>query len=459
MELKGIDKYARYTSRLWIFIVLALLVGSFLNFFDFFIIGFINTFISKPWHINVGDATWLILASGIGLVVGGFGAGKLMDSFGRKINLIIMVVIYSLFSILSGAVPTGNWQLLAFYRFFIGIGVGGSFAIVFPYVAEFAPAAKRGLLVGLVVVGTPVGTLLASLSSAYLEPIIGFRGLLYEGGIPLILIPLLIFFTYESPRWLITKGRIDDAKKVVAKVYKIDPNKVEINVNDFASFNKKTKWKELFKYPKPLATTWIISFTLQSVSYNFTIWGPALLVFVLGISAHQAAYLFIFVSLSGLTGRVLFDVLLDKIGRRFAGFLTSMGAVIFLVLGGVLHSYLIGAVSLFYILALISYFFLDANWPVLTVVGSEAWPQEVRGSGWGSGYGFGALGKILGTIVLALLIGVGLTISPKPSLAGVLPVFIFFGVMMFISFLVFLFIAPEEKGKSLETIEKEQLGK
>ena len=122
MELKGIDKYARYTSRLWILLVLALLVGSFLNFFDFFIIGFINTFISKPWHINVGDATWLILASGIGLVVGGFGAGKLMDAYGRKIILIIMVVVYSFFSILSGAVPTGNWQLLAFYRFFIGLG-------------------------------------------------------------------------------------------------------------------------------------------------------------------------------------------------------------------------------------------------------------------------------------------------------------------------------------------------
>jgi putative MFS transporter len=164
------------------------------------------------------------------------------------------------------------------------------------------------------------------------------------------------------------------------------------------------------------------------------------------------------VSISGLFGRIIFDMLLDKIGRRVAGFFTSIGAVIFLVLAGVLHSYLIGSVSLFYIFALISYFFLDANWPVLTVVGSEIWPQEIRGSGWGSGYGFGALGKILGTIIIALLIGVGLTISPKPTLAGVIPVFIFFGVMMFIAFLVFLFIAPEGKGKSLEVIEKEQVG-
>ncbi|MEM4090351.1 MAG: MFS transporter [Thermoplasmatales archaeon] len=457
MELRGIDKYARYTSRLWIIIVLALVAGSFLNFFDYFIIGFINTFISKPWHLTVGDATYLLLASAIGLVFGGFVSGKLMDSYGRKINLIITVLIYSFFSILAGTVPKGDWQLLAFYRFLIGFGVGGSFAIVFPYVAEFAPPDKRGLLVGLVVVGTPVGTLLSSLSSAYLEPIIGFRGLLYEGGIPLILIPIMIFFMYESPRWLIMKGRVEDAKKVVAKVYKTDPSKIEIDVKDFASFNKKVKWRELFKYPKQLGTTWIFNFTLQSVSYNFTIWGPALLVFVLGISAHQASYLFIFVSLSGLAGRVIFDALLDKIGRKSAGIFTSIGAVIFLLLGGVFHSYLIGSVSLFYILALVGYFFLDANWPVLTVVGSEAWPQNVRGSGWGSGYGFGALGKVLGTIVIGLLIGVGLTISPKPSLAGVLPVFVFFGVMMFISFVVFLLIAPEEKGKSLETIDREQV--
>ena len=457
MELKGIDRYSKFTYRLWILLLLLLVAGSFMNFFDFFIIGFINTFITKPWNINVGDAAWLILASGFGLVVGGFAAGKFMDSHGRKILLILNVAIYSVFSIFSAFVPTGNWQLLAVFRFFLGIGVGGSFAVVFPYIAEFAPAARRGLLIGLVVIGTPVGTLLASLSSAFLEPSIGYRGLLLEGGIPLLLIPLLYFFTYESPRWLISQGRIEESRSVISKVYVIPKDSVQINTDEFPSFNKKPKWKELFKYPRPLTTTWIINFTLQSVSYNFTIWGPAILVFVLGVSKHDASYLFIFVSLSGLSGRVLMDLLLDKIGRRLSGIITSLGAVIFLILAGIFHSVLIGSVSLFYVLAVVSYFFLDANWPVLTVVGSESWPQEIRGNGWGSGYGFGAFGKIAGTIVLALLIGVGVTISPKPDLAGILPVFLFFGLMIFIAFLVFLFIAPDYKGKTLESIEKEQV--
>jgi putative MFS transporter len=456
MEVTGIDKYSRFTSRLWVLVVLLLIAGSFMNFFDFFIIGFINTFISKPWHVTVGDATILILTSGFGLVFGGFFAGKFMDSSGRKPLLLITVAIYSFFSILSGFIPTGDWQLLAVYRFFIGLGVGGSFAVVFPYVAEFAPKNRRGLLIGLVVVGTPVGTLLASLSSAFLEPSIGVRGLLFEGGLPLILLPFIWFFAPESPRWLINKGRMEKARNVVISIFKQPPGNVVLDKADFPDFNKKTKWRELFKYPKPLATTWIVNFTLQSVSYNFTIWGPAILVFALGITSHTASYLFIFVSISGLAGRVIFDVSIDKIGRRLAGMVTSLGAVIFLVLGGVLHSYVIGAVSIFYLLALISYFFLDANWPVLTVVGSESWPQDVRGSGWGSGYGFGAFGKIAGTIVLSLLIGEGLTISPKPNLPGILPVFVFFGVMIFISFLVFLLISPDFNKKSLETIDKEE---
>ncbi len=457
MELKGVDKYSRFTLRLWILLLMLLIAGSFMNFFDFFIIGFINNYISKPWHINVGDVAWLILASGLGLVIGGFSTGKLMDMYGRKILLILNVVLYSIFSIFSAFVPTGDWQLLALYRFFLGIGVGGSFAVVFPYIAEFAPASRRGFLIGLVVIGTPIGTLLASLSSAFLEPFIGYRGLLLEGGIPLLLIPFLFLFAYESPRWLIGKGKLEEARSVIAKVYNLSKDSVILNPEDFPSFNKKTKWIELFKYPRPLTTTWIINFTLQSVSYNFTIWGPAILVFVLGVTSKEAAYLFIFVALSGLSGRVMMDLLLDKIGRRLSGIITSLGAVIFLVLAGVFHSVLIGSVSLFYMLAIVSYFFLDANWPVLTVVGSESWPQELRGSGWGSGYGFGAFGKIAGTIVLALLVGVGVTISPKPDLAGILPVFLFFGLMIFIAFLMFLFIAPDYKGKTLEAIDKEQL--
>ena len=450
----GIEKYARVTPRLILMAVLFLLTGAMFNFYDFFIIGFINTFISKPWHLTVAEATWLIAASGVGLVIGGFVIGYIADLIGRKNALIISTLIYSLFSIISAFVPKGAWQLLTIYRFFIGFGVGAAFTVVFPYIAEYAPRNIRGLLTGFVVIGTPIGTLIASLSSAYLVHYIGWRGLLLEGGIPLIFVPVIYFGAGESYRWLINKGKINEAINNIARIYGIPSNNIDLNdIKEVAKrIEKKTRFIELFKYRRALATSWTISFMQQLVSYNFTIWGPAILVFVMGVSPHIASFLFIFVSISGILGRITYDLLLDRIGRRLAGFLTSPIAAIMLILAGIFHSVVVSSISIFYVLALIGYFFLDAAWPILTTYGSEVWPQEVRASGWGSAYGFGGIGKIIGSIAIGLLLGEGLTISPKPKLPGTVPVFLLLGIAMLIAFIAWIF-AIEAKGKSLEEIQ------
>ncbi len=450
------ERYSRLTSRFAGFLVLAILAGTFLAFYNNFIIGFVVTFISKSWKLDATEVAWLIASTGAGIFVGAFIIGRLADMLGRKIAFMISVVFYSLFSILSAFVPEGFWQLLTILRFIIGLGIGGAFTITFPYVSEFSPTKVRGLITGISAVDVPAGTLLASLSSAYLEPIIGWQGLFLIGGIPLVLLPFIYLYMEESPRWLISKGKLLEARKAIAKMYGIKLDSISISEEEIKQYTKpKSSWQNIFKYPKSVITTWSVSFALQVVSYNFTVWGPSLLVLVLSINSKIASQLFVYVSISGLLGRLTYDLLLDRLGRKVVGLIVSFVSGTFLLLSGVYYSVVINGISLFYIFAIVGYFFLDALWPTLSVIGSEIWPQDLRSTGWGSGYGFGALGKIVGSIVIALVLGEGLLITPKPIPVAVTPIFIFFAAMMYLIFIVFLLVAFETKGKSLEEIERD----
>lgn len=202
--------------------------------------------------------------------------------------------------------------------------------------------------------------------------------------------------------------------------------------------------------------SWLGNLGAQTSEYGIILWGPTLLVLVLAISPAEAAFLFVFVSLSGLAGRVVFSVLSDLLGRRVSGGLLGFGGALFLVLAAIVPSdAFIAGISVFYLLMMLAFFFTDGGFAIVGPYAAEVWPTDLRTSGMGSAYGFGGLGKIFGPVGLALIAGSSQIVNPEATTAGLTPGFIFLACFAALAGLVYFFLGIETKGKSIEEIDAE----
>lgn len=152
----------------------------------------------------------------MGVMVGALAAGAVGDFLGRRKLMLINIVWFSVGMALTAMATT--IPAFGILRFLTGIGVGALVATAGAVVAEFAPAGKRNFYNAIVYSGVPAGGLLASLLAIMLNGITDWRGLFLIGALPLvILFPLALLKLPESPRWLLARGRAEDALRLSAK--------------------------------------------------------------------------------------------------------------------------------------------------------------------------------------------------------------------------------------------------
>ena len=208
------------TSFYWYLTVLAC-IGGFLFGYDTAVIGSVLDFI--PYHLSPFATGYLVAGASLGAAVGALAAGPLTDKFGRKSLLIADATIYAIGAILSAL--TINALVLISSRTLIGLAVGADSAIATAYIAEFAPAGKRGQLSliqqWMITVGILVSYLLALLVFK-LAPHAAYgadwRIILGLGAVPALIAVLLRARMPESPRWLLHKGRFADASKALGQL-------------------------------------------------------------------------------------------------------------------------------------------------------------------------------------------------------------------------------------------------
>ena len=191
-------------------IVFAAILGDGLEFFDYFVIGFVLAFIVGPWKLTYGESAVILLSSGIGAMIGAYVWGWAADRIGRRKVFIATVLNFSLASGVLALTPEGGWLFLSIFRFFVGFGVGGLYCVDLPLVQEFMPTSKRGRIGGIVTAAIPLGTLLGALLGGYLAPVVGWRGLFVVGLLPAALTLLIRAWVPESPRWLMRMGRPEE---------------------------------------------------------------------------------------------------------------------------------------------------------------------------------------------------------------------------------------------------------
>src|ERR1700733_3010178 len=198
--LELLDRQQKLTANQWK-IALAATIGDMLDFFDFFLIGFVLAFIVGDWQLTYGQSGMILLASGISAPFGSLFYGWLADKIGRRKVMIATVLNFSLATGAMALTPEGGWIFLAFCRLLVGLGVTGLYSVDITLVQEFVPASKRGWITGLTTTMLPVGVLLGAALCAFATPYIGWRGMFAVGLLPALLTLYVPPWVSASPPW------------------------------------------------------------------------------------------------------------------------------------------------------------------------------------------------------------------------------------------------------------------
>jgi MFS transporter, putative metabolite:H+ symporter len=452
--LELLERQRKLTANQWKLIGTTNL-ADLLDFFDFFLIGYVLAFITKEWQLTYWQGAIILLSSGIGAVPGAFFWGWVADKIGRRKVFIGTALNVALATAMMYFTPgpggwISGWMFLAFFRFFVGIGNAGLIAVDLPLVQEFMPAHKRGWVSALTTTLLPAGNLLGGVAGWLVAPIIGWRGLFVIGLVPIVLVLMVRYWVPESPRWLIRMGRHEEARKSLAWALQIDPHEIELPT--IVPEVEKTRWRELFRYPRSVAAVCLTGLT-QTGGAGLGLWQTTLFMLVLKVSPAQASYLVIWASLFAILGRVCVTCIIDVFGRRPTGIFCCLAAASTISIAGYVPGVYIGAISLFFVMVLSVHFFASGNYAIVAPYMAEVWPTRLRASGMGLGYGVGNLGKIIGPLGLALIVGSSDYISPKATLPVLGPAFLYFASWWIIGAITFWLVGFETKGRSFEGID------
>ncbi len=421
-------------------------VGNISEFFDMFLIGFaVAALLKDPaWHLKGYEAGIILAMSGLGTVIGAIGWGWLADRIGRKAAFSWCVVLFTVFTLASVFTPTDGWVLLAALRVLVGIGVGGLNITSVPYVQEFVPAKQRGFLSGLTAVFIPLGLFLGSVASSLTGS--NWRLLIAIGAVPILLL-FWLRMVPESPRFLQSQGRHEDATKSIAWA-------LELPADQIGTLPEMTRvasasYSVIFsKYLKSLIIVAVGSFSFIFGASVIQSWGQSILGSAYKFDTATVGYLFMLVSLGDLLGRLSSAWLGDRIGRRRVMLIYGLlGAVGLFISAG--STMLAGGGAnagwIFFVGILIAMTFGDGAFGVLNPFGAEQFPNEARASGLGLGYGIGATAKVFGPALLGVMFGAKITADIIP------PAFLFFAILLIIGGITYQF-AKETKGTSLDPI-------
>jgi putative MFS transporter len=414
--------------------------------------------LTKEWSLTYGQGGAILLASGLGAVPGAFVWGWLGDRIGRRTVFIWSAVTISVATGIMVFTPGPNalvpgWLFLMFFRLFVGIGNAGIFTIDLPLVQEFIPAYKRGWVSALVTTLLPAGSMLAGIVAAWLLPIIGWRYLFLGGLSPLVLVFMIRYWVPESPRWLIRMGRLEEARRSLAwALMMIDPKEIALPATLPAV--EKTRWIELFKYPRLVAAGCLTGMT-QTGGASLGLWGATLLVIVLNTTPAHAAFLMIFVNLAGILGRFSITALIEPLGRRGSGtaVLRDGGAVDRMRRLSLrrLYRHLVAVLHADRRAGLFQQRHLHGRRPLHG--------RDLAGPAAQQRHGVqlrrrDLSGKVLGPFGLALITGAGDIIKPAaPNLAMLGPAFIYFACWYLLGLVGFWVFGPETKGRTFEEMD------
>lgn len=399
-----------------------------------------STFALSPHNLGLTVAMALF-----GTIIASLFAGIPGDRYGRRLSLRWMAILYLISAV--GCAFAWNWPTLLVARFVGGLGIGGSSVLGPMYIAEIAPAKWRGRLVGFFQFNIVAGILVAYLSNYLIGVAIGgpaeWRWMLGVSGFPALLFLMMLFVIPESPRWLVKRGRQEEARVTLAA---IGEENVDGELQDIAdSLRTESGGERLFqwRYRLPIFLAVSIALFNQLSGINAILYYANDIFAQAGFSKSVRDLQAVLIGLTNLIFTTIAMTVIDKAGRRMLLLIGSVGTAI--CLAGVAVVFLSGTHRGMLVWLLVGYiaFFAFSQGAVIWVFISEVFPTRVRGGG-----------QSLGTFThWAANAAISWQFPAVAAYSRGLP-FVFFAAMMVVQFFVVLTMYPETKGVTLEDMQR-----
>ncbi len=423
-------------------------LGGLLFGFDTAVISGTTSNLTIVYHLTAKLLGVTVSAALIGTILGAMFAGIPGDKYGRRDSLRVMAVLY-VFSAL-GCAFAWNWDALVFFRFIGGLGIGGSSVLGPMYIAEIAPAAWRGRLVGVFQFNVVAGILLAYLSNflvgtQHLGVDTEWRWKLGIAAAPAALFLALLFSIPRSPRWLVKKQRVDEAREVLRLTgeenYEQDLREIVASIDAEHGHADEPLFSRKYRLPIFLAIT--IGFFNQLSGINAILYYLNDIFALAGFSKVSGDLQAVVVGLTNLIFTMIAMSVIDNVGRRKLLLIGSVGTAA--CLGGVAVIFSMGRHQDLLVWLLVGFIasFAFSQGSVIWVYISEVFPNRVR-----------AKGQSLGSLSHWLMnAAISFAFPTLAAWSKSIP-FVFFSAMMVLQFFVVLFIYPETKGVTLEEMQK-----
>lgn len=443
-------------------------IGGFLFGFDSGVINGTVEGLQAAFHsdsVGVGFSVASIL---LGCAVGAYFAGRLADRFGRRTIMIASSILFIISALATGAAQSATEFIIA--RLITGLAIGAVSVLAPVYISEIAPANRRGMLASLQQTAIIVGLFMSFVSNFLIAKeassaigdlwfgIVAWRWMFWMEVIPAVAFLIGLLFIPESPRYLVLNGQRERAKTVLSRLYgseNADEKVNEIAASVGARPRLADLWDSVKKRVKPIVWVGIgLAVLQQVVGINVIFYYGAVLWRAVGFTESDALLINIVSGAVSIVAVIITLLLIDKIGRKPLLWIGSVGMTITLAIlayafstatmgpNGLILSSTMGIVAL--IAANVYVFFFNGTWgPVMWVMLSEMFPNQIRGSGLAvSGVGQWVANFAVTMTFPILLATIGL--------AGAYSIYAAFGL---VSLIFVLLLVPETKGKELEDMD------
>lgn len=439
-------------KRKLILYTLVAAIGGLLYGFDTAVINGAFPFFTSYFDLNDVMTGWAVSSALVGCIVGAIGAGRPGDRFGRREMLKVSAILF-----LVSAFGTGlatNVQLFILARFIGGLGVGIASVLSPTYISEIAPASNRGSLIVTFQLAIVVGILVAFFVD-YLLINTGannWRFMFLSESLPALLFLVLLYRVARSPRWLMKKGKPEEAGKIIRELMPgEDPELILDEIRKSLETEKLETQERLFKKPNLKFT--LIGITIGLFS-QFT--GIAIVMYyatdifrAAGFSTDSAIGQTVILGLANLIFTILAMRFIDRLGRRKMLLAGMLSMALFLGLFAVefMFDTFGGGLMLFFLIGFVASF-ASSMGAVVFVLLAEVFPNRIRSRG--VAMGSFAVWIINGGITFLYPVVVGAFGDGK----GIGFSFAFFSVMTFAGFFIFRKFLFETSNMTLEEIER-----
>ncbi len=416
-------------------------LGWMFDALDSGIVSFVLAVLVKEWALTPGQVGGIGSIGLVGMFAGAVLVGALADRYGRKTLFQATLAIFSVATGLCG-LAQGYLSLLAM-RFLVGFGLGGELPVASTLVSEFSPKAHRGKLVVVLESFWAFGWALAAVVAYLLIPKFGWRFAFFLGSLPVLYVLYLRRAVPESPRFLESSGRFDDAVAIVRGVEAecgqaqepLEPTQAQARAG-----SAKERFLALWspEFSRRTAMLWLLWFAMVYSYYGIFIWLPSLLV-ASGYGLVKSFGYVLIITAAQIPGYFSAAYLVDRWGRKSTLIAYLLGCAVSAALFGQAAS----PAQVVLLGSLISFFNLGA-WGVVYTYTPESYPTALRATGSGWAAGVGRIGGILAPLAVGRILGAW---SGRQDI-----VFAQFACVILLGLLAVWLLGEETKGKSLEAI-------